>query len=139
MKPCEVCDCPTAIYNDKLEAMNEETWLDYLIDHRLVAKDKICESCGNLTKLDNTQKAFRCRKKVSINKQRKKQCEFSQSVFKNTMFGELKLDPKELLKFCSYCVQNEYFTYKVISSKFAWNSHTLNRKLRFCRQVCYNK
>ena len=96
---CGICDLPLTQYYHALESLSSLDMIKYLQEHGLLLKEKKCERCGSICSIDQNSKQFRCRKMVSVNKQKKKKCEFKQTIFKDSLFDNVCLPIKKILLF----------------------------------------
>ena len=113
---------------------DQEKVFDLFIDHGLILESKTCEKCHHEAKCDFRRGLWRCRKTVSINKTKPKQCDWSKSIYKNTFFDKASVDKLTLLVFISIYLRN-YFCYQFAIDETKWSQTTINDWCSFVREV----
>ena len=123
---CEGCEFTLIEFFNSFSTFEE--LINFCASHGLILKNK---NCGNEA---YNLKRFRCNKYVSVRKQKKRPCGWSEIIFKGTFFAPANLNVKQILNFGN-CYLRECFSYKLVASEPKLSEPTINDWASFCRQV----
>lgn len=84
---CQGCEIS---YMDSIEYSKEQV-ISFLVNHGVAIKSMICPECGYRMKLYIPQEEYRCYGHVSKNKQKRGKCNFSKSMWSQTIFHQCRL------------------------------------------------
>ena len=113
---------------------NSEQLIALCQKHALILKQKNCEKCGEICRIDISKKAFRCDKSYVVGHNKRKRCNFYVSLFKDTWFDHTKLDIETNLKFVVLFIRN-YYSCQAAIEELHLSNHTLTDWASFCREV----
>lgn len=130
---CIQCDMGSILFYHKYCEAPEDL-LQLCISHGLILESKDCENCGKTAVLDINKKLFRCQKMVSVRKQKRRKCGWSQSMFANTFFDNVHLPLIKVLTFVNMYLRDG-FSYLSATSEMGFSHNTINDWSSFCREV----
>ena len=117
------------IYSGKLSKL-----IELCQNHGVLLKEKQCDYCKSLCRLDISSLCFRCDKSYVRGHKKRKRCNFKVSIFNNSWFRHSHLDIETNLKFVVLFLQ-DCFSYKFVQSELGLSKPTINDWASFCREV----
>ena len=111
--------------------------IEFCQNHGVILKEKFCDYCNSLCRLDTTSKCFRCDKTYVRGHKKRRRCNFKVSIFRNTWFSYSHVDIETNLYFVVLFLQ-DFFSYKFVQSELGLSKPTINDWASFCREVIVN-
>ena len=134
MERCSKCDCGLLEFYHRYTEKPRELF-DLCVDHKLILESKSCDTCGKPAILSFNLKLWRCQKTTRDPIQRKRRkCNWSESVFKNTFFASVHLDLETVLFFVNAYLR-ECFSYQFVRSEFGLRNTSICDSASFCGEV----
>lgn len=133
---CESCSLGLIGYLAVIK--NNDVLLEWLRNHGALPKEKKCEKCGNLCKIDSKM-SYRCRRKSSVSrghKRIKSQCNFSVSARKGTFFAASRLSIHKICTFVLFWAVLRPPRTAFIMEELDMGSETVTNWSSYCREVC---
>lgn len=133
MEGCPDYDLSLPQFRQRYSA-NPRQLFDLCIRHKLVLKEKACERCGKLASLYFSRFLWRCHKLHAVKKKKKKICNWSQSVFKNTFLAHNHSNLVTFLTFINDYLRESY-SHIFVRRDLHLSSPTICEWAGFCREV----
>lgn len=113
----------------------DEDLCDFLIGHNVIKSTVNCAKCDNVLELNRTTLEFRCRRKVSINKQRATVCNWKVSARTGSLIGTTKLDLIKLWRLLTYLITHNPPRHPFLHRSLGLSHKTIVDWFSFYREV----
>ncbi|XP_064084126.1 uncharacterized protein LOC135199936 [Macrobrachium nipponense] len=131
---CLQCNVGYGEFFHYLSSGGKQVVIEYAQRHNLMLKEKNCECCGAICRIDYNKNSFRCDRSVVTKGRRRKRCNFSVSLSKGTWFDKSHLCFEVNLKFVKlWCSPN--FSYNLAEGELQLSQATICDWASFCREV----
>ncbi|XP_054269858.1 uncharacterized protein LOC128995988 [Macrosteles quadrilineatus] len=131
------CDSCEVKFLDSVRRSRTDIVL-FMVNHGVMSRESACTRCGNLCPLVVDDLTFRCRRRLSINKKRKRQCSFNVSARAGTFLENSHLSVEQIFVFVSIFLHLKPPRQAFIRRELGIASATIVDWYSFTREVYVN-
>ncbi|XP_068244671.1 uncharacterized protein [Palaemon carinicauda] len=116
---------------------NTPNFLDYLRAHGVLPTGVLCEKCELPCTLRQETNMFYCGRYVAVQKQKRKQCNYSVSLFKGTFLENVRVPPWKIGLFVNHFLQT-FWDHETVYRCIHFSSKTSVDWRTYCSEVTHN-